>query len=82
MKEEIRPIILAALPDAHVVVEDPNNDGHHFQALVVSPEFDGLTLVKQHRLVMTPLREAFKEKVHALALRTMTPAQWEALQTQ
>ena len=73
MVNEIKRIILEAIPDAEVRVSDPHNDGEHFQAIVISASFEGLSLVKQHQMVMNALKEEFKEKVHALALKTMTP---------
>jgi acid stress-induced BolA-like protein IbaG/YrbA len=75
--DEIKSIIAQALPDAKIAVLDPYQDGEHFQALVVSEAFEGLSLVKQHQLVMKPLKEAFATSVHALALKTLTPSQWE-----
>jgi len=74
---EIETTIKSRLPDAIVMVKDPQNDGQHFEALVVSAQFEGLSLVKQHQLVMNALKEQFKETVHALALKTLTPSQWE-----
>lgn len=78
MIEEIRNTILAALPDATVYVLDPQNDGQHFESVVISPSFEGMTLVKQHQAVMKPLKEAFETSVHALRLTTFTPAKWDA----
>ena len=75
--EQIRATILAALPDANVMVNDPMNDGQHFQAVVISPQFEGLSLVKQHQMVMRPLTQAFATTVHALSLKTFSPSQWE-----
>ena len=75
--DTIKTIILTALPHSQVTVLDPNNDGEHFQALVVSPAFEGLPLVKQHQLVMKALKESFETSVHALALKTFSPSQWE-----
>ncbi len=75
--EEIKSTILAALPDATVYVVDPYNDGQHFQAIVVSPSFEGQLLVQQHQIVMKSLKEAFAGAVHALALKTFTPEKWE-----
>lgn len=73
---QIESTILAAIPDATVYVKNPYDDGEHFEAIVVSPSFEGMPLVKQHKLVMAPLKEAFATSVHALALKTMTPEQW------
>ena len=75
--ESIKVTILEALPDAEVYVVDPNQDGEHFEAIVVSPSFEGLILVKQHQLVMKALKERFSTDVHALALKTFTPEKWQ-----
>lgn len=78
MIEKIQHAIQTAIPDAQVAVMDPNNDGHHFEAVVVSPAFEGMTLVRQHRLVLNALKEEFaSDMVHALALKTFTPEKWE-----
>ncbi len=79
--ELIKDTILKALPTATVEVEDTMGDGHHFQACVVAPEFKGKTLLEQHRMVFDPLREALKETVHALSLKTYTPEQWQKFQS-
>ena len=79
MVEEIKAKIQERLPDAVVQVMDPNQDGEHFQAVVISKSFEGLSLVKQHQMVMNALKEEFKEKVHALALKTFTPTQYDNL---
>lgn len=71
--KEIHRLILEALPGAEVEVLDPMNDGDHLQATVVSDKFAGLTLVKQHKLVMDALREPLQGRLHALQLKTKTP---------
>ncbi|MEM7803032.1 MAG: BolA/IbaG family iron-sulfur metabolism protein [Chloroflexota bacterium] len=77
MVDKIKEIITGAIPDATVFVADPYNDGQHFQALVISPSFEGMSLVEQHQKVMLPLSDAFASDVHALGLKTFTPAKWE-----
>ncbi|MFK7800309.1 MAG: BolA family protein [Anaerolineae bacterium] len=77
MVEKIENIIKSSLPDATIFVMDPYNDGQHFQALVISPTFDGASLVEQHQMVMNPLKEALETDVHALGLKTFTPEKWE-----
>ncbi len=77
MVEKIENLIKNSLPDATIYVMDPYNDGQHFQALVISPTFDGVSLVEQHQMVMNPLREALETDVHALGLKTFTPEKWE-----
>jgi len=74
--DEIKGIIEKNIPECTALVMDPMNDGEHLQAIVVSPAFRNLMLVKQHQMVMKPLKEAFAGPVHALALRTFTPEKW------
>jgi len=80
--DEIKQTISSAVPDSTVYVLDPMNDGQHLQAIVVSPVFDGMMLVKQHQMVMKPLKDAFASSVHALGLKTYTPAKWESERNQ
>ena len=75
---EIKKAIEAAVPNSTAYILDPMNDGQHLQAIVVSPTFEGMMLVKQHQMVMKPLKEAFAGAVHAMALKTFTPDKWNA----
>lgn len=76
--DEIKQTIENAVPDSTAHILDPMNDGQHLQAFVISPAFDGMMLVKQHQMVMKPLKQAFHESVHALGLKTFTPDDWES----
>lgn len=77
--ENIKALILAVLPNAQVQVLDPNQDGQHFAAVVIAPEFEGLTMIKQHRLVNDALKEYLNTGlVHALQLKTYSPSQYQA----
>lgn len=74
MVTDIVEAIKRELPGAEVLVRDP--DGQHFEAIVVSEKFEGLSLVRQHQLVMKALKDQFETTVHALQLQTLTPSQW------
>ncbi|MCB1135064.1 MAG: BolA/IbaG family iron-sulfur metabolism protein [Chlamydiia bacterium] len=75
--QEIAETIRAAVDaDAEVHILDPRQDGVHLEALVISQSFDGLSLVKQQQVVMKALKEHFATSLHALGLRTFTPAKW------
>ncbi len=72
--EDINAAILRALPDAKVSIQDLNGGGDHLQVDVISSEFAGLSLVRQHQLVYGALKnELASEAIHALALNTSTP---------
>jgi len=72
-------MIKTALPDAQVQIQDLTGGGDHYQAVVVSSEFAGKTLVQQHQMVYGAVRQAMSsEAIHALALKTYTPEDWVA----
>jgi acid stress-induced BolA-like protein IbaG/YrbA len=74
---EVQRLIEAGLPGATVMVQDTTGGGDHFEALVVSEVFEGKTLVERHQVVYTALGDAMRARVHALALKTLTPAQYQ-----
>ena len=72
--EEISAAIKKALPDAQIIVEDLSGTGDHLKLKVVSTQFVGLSLIRQHQLVYGALKdEIASEAIHALALNTSTP---------
>lgn len=75
--EKIQSILEENLPHCVAVVENPEQDGVHFQARVMSPEFVGKTRVQQHQMVYGALGDLMREAIHALALRTYTPDTWQ-----
>lgn len=80
--DEIKQTIESAVPEATAYVSDPMRDGQHFQAIVISPTFQGMPLVRQHQLVMRALKDALAESVHAMALKTFTPDKWAQVKGQ
>ena len=53
-----------------------SGDGAHFEAVIVSPAFAGLTRVRQHQLVYGALGERMREEIHALSMKTYSPEEW------
>ena len=73
-REEVINLIKQKIADSEVFVENLKGDDH-LQVTVVSSVFDGLSLVKQHQLVYSALKEELaSEAIHALALKTETPS--------
>jgi len=71
--EAIAALIRAGLPDAQVTV---TGDGAHFEAVVVSDVFADLTPLKKQRLVIDTVRAQIASgELHALSVKTLTPAQ-------
>ena len=53
--------------------------GGHFQVVVVSERFRGLTRVAAQQLVYTTLGDLMVDDIHALSMRTLTPEEWSGL---
>lgn len=78
--QNIQEIICKQMPDAWVQVNDPMQDGAHLEAIVVSEQFIGMSLLSQQRKVMNFLKSAFETSLHALKLQTFTPEAWKKYQ--
>ncbi|MEY4766122.1 MAG: hypothetical protein RI907_2795 [Pseudomonadota bacterium] len=73
--DEVRQYIAAGLPCSHLAVE---GDGQHFSAVIVSAEFEGKSRVGRHQRVYQALGDRMKAQIHALSMKTLTPAEWSA----
>ena len=72
--EQLQAIISASLTCEHIEV---SGDGRHWAAVIVSPEFEGKRSIARHQRVYATLGERLKtDEVHALSMKTYTPAEW------
>ena len=72
--EELTSIIQAGLACEHIALE---GDGRHWYATIVSAEFEGKRLIKRHQRVYATLGAKIQnDEVHALSMKTLTPAEW------
>lgn len=76
---EVQQYIAAGLPCTHLEVE---GDGQHFFATIVSAEFDGKNRVARHQRVYQALGDRMRAEIHALSMKTLTPAEWSQQATQ
>lgn len=71
--EDIKSMIVAAIPDADVTITDLAGDGDHYAAHVVAESFRGLSRVNQHKAVYAALDGRMGGVLHALQLTTALP---------
>ena len=76
--DEVRRFIAQGLACDHVEVE---GDGRHFFATIVSAEFEGTSRVMRHQRVYKALGDRMREQIHALSMKTLTPAEWAQTST-
>lgn len=75
---QVKAKIEAGIPESIVQIIDLTGGGDHYQAVVVSSQFAGKSLIQQHQLVYGTVREAMDSgAIHALALKTYTPETWQ-----
>jgi acid stress-induced BolA-like protein IbaG/YrbA len=73
--QEVQSFIAAGL---RCETLDVQGDGRHFFATIVSSAFDGLSRVRRHQLVYGALGDRMREQIHALSMKTLTPAEHAA----
>jgi acid stress-induced BolA-like protein IbaG/YrbA len=72
--EQVKEYIAAGVPCEHIEVE---GDGQHFFATIVSQAFEGKRPIARHQLVYAALGERMRAEIHALSMKTLTPAEWQ-----
>jgi acid stress-induced BolA-like protein IbaG/YrbA len=77
---DVEALIEEGISDAEATVTTPRNpdDDAHFAAVVVSPVFEGESLVDRHQRVYDALDGYMTEAIHAIEITAYTPAEYEA----
>lgn len=73
--QDIERYISQGLDCEHLKV---TGDGAHFEAVIVSPTFDGKRLIARHQLVYAALGDRMRQEIHALSMKTLTPDEFKA----
>ena len=78
LRERFDPLHFEMRDDSakHVGHPGATSGGGHYQLLIVASAFEGLSRLDQHRRVNDALRELFGREIHALALKTLAPSEW------
>jgi BolA family transcriptional regulator, general stress-responsive regulator len=85
IEAQLYACLQAAFSPSHLEVINESH-GHavapgsqtHFKVVLVSDALEGKTPVARHRAVYAALGDLFRQGLHALALHTYTPAEWQA----
>jgi acid stress-induced BolA-like protein IbaG/YrbA len=74
--DQIKAMIAEGMACEHLELE---GDGRHWYATVVSAGFEGKRAIARHQMVYATLGNTMKtDEVHALSMKTLTPAEWAA----
>ncbi|XP_064401262.1 DNA-binding transcriptional regulator BolA-like [Halichondria panicea] len=77
LEQQLTPLHLEVINESHMH-NVPKGSESHFKVVVVSDKFEGVALIKRHRLIMDALGEQLQQGVHALSIQADTPARWES----
>lgn len=72
--EDVKGYIQDGLDCDHISV---SGDGQHFEAVIVSAAFEDKGRLQRHQVVYAALGERMKSEIHALSMKTLTPAEWK-----
>lgn len=76
--EEIKALIEAGLTDCTAIID---GEGCNLAATVISPDFEGMSMVKEHQAVYKLVNEHIASgALHALTIKAYTPEEWEQRQ--
>ena len=68
--KEIKDLIAASIPDAIIDIKDLMGDNNHYEAVIKSKMFNGLSKIEQHKLVYKSLKGKMGNELHALSITT------------
>lgn len=68
LKQEFELVLAEKFKGARFILKDTLMDGDHYSLEISSPEFEGLSLLKAHRLINDRLKDYIGTKVHALTI--------------
>lgn len=76
--EQVKQQLLDAFPDSDVMVA---GEGCNFQVTIVSPQFEGMTMIQEQKLVYSVLAEQIASgEIHAVTIKAHTPEEWQKVQ--
>lgn len=71
--DAVKSLIVDAIPEADVSIDDLRGDGAQYHIIVSSPYFADKTRLEQHRLIHRAIKNFVGNTIHRISLRTFTP---------
>ncbi len=77
IEKKIYKILTKQLKDSKVFIQDMNGNGDHFSLIVISSDFDNISMIAQHKLIYDALSDMVTKEIHALQIKTYTWDKWK-----
>ena len=77
IEKKIKDILEKKIKDSKVFIRDMNGNQDHFSVIVISTEFEGISMINQHKMIYDALEGMVTKEIHALQIKTLTWEQWK-----
>ena len=77
LKEDIIERLTKHFPNSQIEVVDTTMEGNHFSITIISDLFNGLSLIKRHKLIYDEFEKEITTTIHALQIKTFTKLEWK-----
>ena len=75
LREKLAPQHLEVVNESHMHSKGTET---HYKVVIVSPAFEGVSPVRRHQLVYGAVGDLKEKGIHALAITSRTPSEWDA----
>ena len=76
-KDDIKKRLEKKFCNDTIEVRDMTSNSNHFGVLVISNQFDSLSLIKRHQLIYSLFQDELTYEIHALQINTYTKSEWK-----
>ena len=77
IEKKIKDILEKKIKDSKVFIRDMNGNQDHFSVILISSEFEGVSMINQHKKIYDALEDMVTKEIHALQIKTLTWEQWK-----
>ena len=77
IENKIKKILTKKIKDSKIFIQDMTGNDDHFNLIIISEKFQGLSLIERHKIIYNILEPMVTKEIHALQLKTITREEWE-----
>ena len=77
IENKIKKILTKKIKDSKIFIQDMTGNDDHFNVIIISEKFQGLSLIERHKIIYNILEPMITKEIHALQLKTITREEWE-----
>ena len=77
IENKIKKILTKKIKDSKIFIQDMTGNDDHFNVIIISEKFQGLSLIERHKIIYNILEPMITKEIHALQLKTITREEWK-----